>query len=150
VDAVRVDVCAYLARDRVDDAFCPCPQAVHRERRVEVEAQTLVNVSAAEAREVQRGLAQRLRRHPCVDCARAARARAAIDDGDALAEIRGLRRALLAGGPGADDHEVELFGQTPPVCPTGRGADQLGGARLRGRPENLNEIPNGAARSTMV
>ena len=39
--------------------------------------------------------------------ARAADLPVAFDDGDALAGLRGLDRGLLAGGAGADHHDVE-------------------------------------------
>ena len=59
-----------------------------------------------EAGEVQRRLAQRLRRNGAGVDARAAEDRLALDERDTLAEVRRLRSALLAGRSGADDDEV--------------------------------------------
>ena len=55
----------------------------------------------------QRVFAQRLARDGAGVHARAADLPVALDDGDALAGLRGLDRGLLAGGSGADHHDVE-------------------------------------------
>ena len=69
-----------------------------------------VETALLESREEERGLAQRLgRNRPGVDGG-AAGLRGALDEADALAEIGGLRGALLAGGAGTDDDQVEVFG----------------------------------------
>src|SRR5438105_2783151 len=60
----------------------------------------------AESGEMKRRLAQRLRWNRAGVDARAAQHRLALDERDALAEVRGLGRSLLAGRPGADHDEV--------------------------------------------
>ena len=89
-----------------DDADAPhelaqARVAIHVERHA-------VQTPPLEPREVERGLAQRLRGQRARVHARAAQRGRLLDERDALAEIRRLRRALLARRARADDDEVEL------------------------------------------
>ena len=65
-------------------------------------------VALAKARERERGLAQVLRRQRAGVDARAAQHRVPLDDRHALAEVGRLRRALFAGGAGADHDQIEV------------------------------------------
>src|SRR5438128_2553287 len=68
-----------------------------------------VQTALPQTAEVQRGFSQRLRGdRPGVDGG-ASRLRRALDDADLLTEVRGLRRAFLAGWTGADDDQVEVI-----------------------------------------
>ena len=67
-----------------------------------------VQPALAKAGEVERGLAQRLGGDGAGVDHRAARLGRALDDADALAEVRRLSGALLAGGAGADHDEIEV------------------------------------------
>jgi hypothetical protein len=69
-----------------------------------------------EAGEMERGLAQRLGGDGAGVHARAADDRLALDQRDALAKVRRLRRALLTGGTGADDDEV-IHGSSGMLAP---------------------------------
>ncbi len=73
-----------------------------------------VELALAITGQEERGLAQRLRwKRSGVD-RRAARFLRALDDGDALLEIRSLRRAFFAGGSTADHDEIENVAHLPP------------------------------------
>src|SRR5207244_640285 len=60
-------------------------------------------------REVERGLAKRLGRNGSGIHRRSAGLGRALDDAHALAEVRGLRRALFSRGPSADDDEIVIL-----------------------------------------
>ena len=131
LDAVRIDVRAHLIRDGFDHPNGARPQPTDREGRVQVEAEPLVHLAVPEPGQVQRGFAEGLRRDPGVDRGRAAGARAALDDRNTLAEVRGLRRSLLACGSCADDDHVEALDHDQAVCTTDEPADHLRQARCR-------------------
>ena len=78
-------------------------------RTIQLDAQA-VELALAEAGEKERRLAQRLARERARVHGRAAGGRRALDARDALAEVRRLRRPLLARGTDADDHEVVVEG----------------------------------------
>src|SRR5262249_31387884 len=65
-----------------------------------------IQSALAQSREVQRRLAQRFGRNGAGIDARAAEVRLALDESDSLAEVGGLRGALLAGGAPADHDPV--------------------------------------------
>ena len=67
-----------------------------------------VEPALAQAGEIERRLAQRLGWNRAGVDRRAARLRRALDDADALAEVRRLRGALFAGRAGADDDEIVM------------------------------------------
>jgi hypothetical protein len=67
-----------------------------------------VQPALAKAREVQGGLAQRLRGQRAGVHHRAAVHRLLLDERDRLAEVRGLHRALLSCGPTTDDDQIEF------------------------------------------
>ena len=66
-------------------------------------------VAIAEAGEEERGLAEGFRRERPRVRPRASEGRLALDDRDRLAEVRGLRRPLLARRARADDHQIVRF-----------------------------------------
>ena len=74
-----------------------------------------VQVALAVAGQEERGLTQGLRRQAARVHRAAPGLRPWIDDRDPFAEVRGLGSSLLAGRPGAEDHEVEPVGR--PVHP---------------------------------
>jgi hypothetical protein len=108
-----VDELDLVARDvLVDDVAEGAHDLVLAEHEVaHVEGGRLADLEAveatlSEAREVERGLAQRLRwDRPGVD-AGAAHVGRSLDEGDPLAEVGGLSRALLAGRARSDDDQV--------------------------------------------
>jgi len=105
LDAVPVEV----ASDDAPLALDHHVLAIHEVPDGEVFLQRVIHAveaAVAKAREVERGLAQRLGRDGAGVDARAAQVRPALDQRDPCAEVRRLRGALLAGGAGADHHEV--------------------------------------------
>ncbi len=108
-DAVAVEV----ARDLRDLLPGDRVQASHElaQAGVAIDVQGhAVEVAALEAGDVQRRLAQRLRRQRAGVHAGAADLARLLDERDLLAEVGGLHRALLARGTRADHHQVE------PLC----------------------------------
>src|SRR5262249_37438909 len=75
-----------------------------------------VEAADAEAREEQRGLAKRLGRDGAGVDPRAAGMRGHLDEGNAAAEVRGLRRTLLAGGPAPDPDQIVPFHRAFPYA----------------------------------
>src|SRR5437867_1020825 len=71
-----------------------------------------VEPALVEAGKVERGLPQRLRRNRARVDAGPADLGSLLDDGDTLAEVRRLRRALFAGRPGPD-HDQVVVGHAP-------------------------------------
>ena len=71
-----------------------------------------VQAALAQPGEVERRLAQRLRRDRAGVHRGAARLGRALDDAHALAEVRRLRGAFLAGRAGADDDEIVVLAQS--------------------------------------
>ena len=69
-----------------------------------------VESALAQPGEIERGLAQRLRRNSARVHRRASRSRRALDDANTLAEMRRLRRAFFAGGAGTDHDEIVVVG----------------------------------------
>ena len=108
-----------------------------------------VQVPLPEAREEQRGLAQGLRGERAGVDGGAARLGLPLDDRDALAEIRGLRGALLARGAAADDdevvvaiHAVSLERWTSFRRPSGTAARRLGSRGLVQSPREALRPPD--------
>ena len=102
-----------------------------------------VELALAVAGEEERRLAQRLRRErPRVD-RRAAGLLRPLDERDALAEVRGLRRALLAGGAAAEDDQIVVVAAHADDA-TARGRRD----RLRFNPTPLAPRPAGRAGGT--
>src|SRR5689334_5421562 len=93
----------------LDDDLLPAHEVGDGDVVLDREADRVAERAHAEAGEVERRLAQRLRRHGSRVDARAAEDRLPLDERDAFAEIRRLRRPLLARRTGADDDEVVHF-----------------------------------------
>ena len=70
-----------------------------------------VQVAAAESRKVQSRFPQGLRGDSGLACRRPTWVGPAVHDGDALAEVCGLRPRLLASRARADHHQVEPLGR---------------------------------------
>jgi hypothetical protein len=67
-----------------------------------------VELALAITRQKERGLTQRLRRERAGVDGGAARLGSALDDRDALSEVRGLRRAFLARRAATEHDEIEI------------------------------------------
>ena len=96
-----------------------------------------VQLLLGHAGQVDHGLAQRLGRQRAGVGAHPADHVPPLDDGDALAELRGLDRGLLSGRAGTDHQQVEVarggsgrLGCAPGVCV--RATQSLSAARSRG------------------
>src|SRR5439155_3227775 len=109
-----------------DHGFFPSHEVVHRqvlaERRLDAVERPLLDAGDVEDR-----LTQRLARDGGAVETVAAEPSRAFDHGDALAELGGLHRGLLARRPGADDGDVEIRGHGS------RGVSALRPQRLRRR-----------------
>ena len=84
-----------------------------------------VDLTLLEAGEVERGLAQRLGGNAAVGDHDPTRVRPPLDHRDALAEVRGLGRGLLARRTGAEHHEVVAFAHAFGSAASG-GSDLMG------------------------
>src|SRR6266849_4275512 len=82
-----------------------------------------VETALLQAREIQRGFAERLAGNRAGIDTTAAHMLAALDDGHAFAKIGGLRAGLLAGWTAADDDQIEIVSRSHEFL---RGALTLG------------------------
>src|SRR5262249_38700718 len=107
VDVVALDVLEDERPERPHDLALTIEEIVHREITGDPMVDT-VEPSLLEAGKVEGRLPKRFRRdRPGVDSG-AADLLSLLDDGDAFAEVRGLRGTLLARRPGSDDDEVVM------------------------------------------
>ena len=104
VDVMAVEVGPDPLAERLADDTAAVHERVHGDRSVVAEPDA-VQVAAAKAREVERGLPHRLARNSGIGH-RAPETRCALDQRHLLAEVGGLRGALLAAGSRADHDEI--------------------------------------------
>src|SRR4030095_3636847 len=90
------------------DLLLAVHEVLHREVGLDLIVHA-VEAAGAEAGEEERRLAERLGGDRAGVDAGAPGMRGHLDEGDTPAEVRSLRRALFACGPGADDDEVVPF-----------------------------------------
>ena len=110
---MALEVYAHSIRHRLNDVRRSSSELRQRRLRIEGEAQP-VGVPSTEAGDVHGRLPQGFTRDAGVADRCAARRRRSLHDGYALAEVGRLRRRLLTGGPGPDDHHVEpIVGSHP-------------------------------------
>jgi hypothetical protein len=108
LDRVPGDVLRDHLAQRAHDLLLAIHEVLDRELVLDLGVDAVQRV-LVESGEVERGLAQRLGGHGAGVGAGAAGIGLALDDGDPLAEVRGLGGAFFAGRSGADHDQVEAI-----------------------------------------